>query len=313
MNVSVDTPDHTQKTVPGIFNIKSTLLALWRKRFLLLSCGLLPTLIAMLYGMIAKPVYVSTSILAPVNLEYELGGQLGKVSGQQLGGLARLAGLSLGSGGDQVTEAISLMSSQDFALRISEKHNFQQSWFIKRWNSKTRSWKINEGGVVNSIKTIFPVYNESKRDSQRPTRDEIHTAYRKHSKIMLNDTSGLVTVEGHARTPNEAKILTESIIFDINRSMRAQAINQARASRQYLESQLKVAQASELRNAMSDIIQLQLRRETLAYTTPNYVFRVIDPATLPQKATSPRPFVLMAVAFALGLFFGALLIIWRDV
>ena len=94
---------------------------------------------------------------------------------------------------------------------------------------------------------------------------------------------------------------------------RRRAVAESRASIEYLEKELATTITVDTRNAISRLMEAQIKQRMLANVTVEYAFRVIDRALAPDLKDMIRPkrLLLVAFGFVLGLLVGVIVVLLR--
>ena len=93
------------------------------------------------------------------------------------------------------------------------------------------------------------------------------------------------------------------VIKDLNNAIREQEIDEAESSIAYLRQQIEQTPLTELRKLFFNLIQSQTETMMLANVREEYVFKTIDPATIPEFKSEPK----RALICILGTFLGGFL------
>jgi len=88
-------------------------------------------------ALLITPVYRVTTVLAPARAEGGLGGLLGGAMGQ-LGGLAEMAGVSIGGGDGATEEALAVLGSQEFTQRFIVQENLLPILYASKWDAAAK-------------------------------------------------------------------------------------------------------------------------------------------------------------------------------
>jgi capsular polysaccharide biosynthesis protein len=96
------------------------------------------------------------------------------------------------------------------------------------------------------------------------------------------------------------------LVDRVNDRVRARAIGDADHTITYLEQELKNAEAVEIRTALFNMIESQLKIKSVATVRKQYVFQVLDPAAPADKDVRlrPHPGLYTVVGFVVGLILG---------
>jgi LPS O-antigen subunit length determinant protein (WzzB/FepE family) len=88
---------------------------------------------------------------------------------------------------------------------------------------------------------------------------------------------------------------------------RSQDVNEANRAIAYLRSQLEQTQLVDMQRVFYQLIESQTRITMLADVRDEYMFRVIDPATMPDQRNSPRRSLMVIIGAFAGVFLALLL------
>jgi uncharacterized protein involved in exopolysaccharide biosynthesis len=266
---------------PGI----DSLIAAIRRRLLLVAAVSVAFGIAMaIVAHISTPIYRGTTILAPADLEKKgsssgLSSALGSV-----GGFAALAGLGLGGNDYATEEAIAVLKSKYFTEGFIQDNNLLPDLFPKLWDASSGRWKAE-------VKKI-------------PTLGKAFYAFDRIRKVERDAKSGLITMRIDWKDPVKAANWTNQMVDRLNEEMRTRALDQGEASLGYLQKEFVNTADVTTREAISRLMENQIKQEMLAHVTKEYSLQVIDKA-IPADADDPvRPVKILYVAF--GLFFGTI-------
>jgi capsular polysaccharide biosynthesis protein len=91
----------------------------------------------------------------------------------------------------------------------------------------------------------------------------------------------------------------------LNDEMRARATADAEASLGYLQNEFATTADVSTREAISKLIESQVKQKMLAHVTQEYALRVIDKAEVADADAPVRPVKILFLA--LGIVFGAIL------
>lgn len=204
-----------------------------------------------------------------------------------LGGLAAMAGVDIKAGDEQTQEALGVLKSKQFTEAFIADKNLMPELFAKKWDPVKKGWKgsADEWPTLNKAYDLFD--------------ERIRT-------IDNNKKSGLITMGITWKDRNEAAEWANDMVARLNGVMRARAIEQSSKNIGYLEGELKNANYVEIRDAINQLIEAQIRDKMVATATEEYAFRVVDHGIPSDKDEPARPKKLLMIAggIALGLLIG---------
>ena len=132
--------------------------------------------------------------------------------------------------------------------------------------------------------------------------DNVVGKYKNHN---VNDKqTGFVTVSVEHYSPVVAKQWVDWLVQDINATVMRQDVNEAEQAIKYLNKQIAATSLADLQNVFFRLIEEQTKIVMLANVSPEYLFRVVDPAYVPEKHSKPNRLVILILAMFLGGFVG---------
>lgn len=268
------------------FSLVDLALVLLSYKWLILASVLVTTGLAAAVALLAAPSYKVETVLAPVSDE-SAGGAAAALVGQ-LGGLASLAGVELGSTADAKNQAKALLQSRTLTSRFIEDGRLLPILFASDWDSDLLRWTKAEAEPTlwMGIKAF---------DDVRSVSEDAQT--------------GLVTLSIEWTDPSLAAEWIDTLTTMVNEEMRQRTIAEANRSLQFLSRELKATNVLEVQQAIYRMIEQQTQMLMLANVRDQYVFKVIDPPIAPDldDPTSPRRGLLAALGVVLGLMLGVFL------
>lgn len=233
------------------------------------------------------PVYRAATVLVPASGDRSnLGNALNSALGQ-LGGLASLAGVNMGTGDLNTEEALAVLHSREFIEKFIVEENLMPRLFADNWDPKTLKWK----GSPKDEPTLSRGY-----------RRFTHGIF----LVAQDKKTGLVTLEIDWTDADEAARWANELVERINAEMRGRAIAKSEASIGYLEKEMASTAAVETHMAESKLMETVVEKKMLANITNEYAFRVIDKATRPPRdePIKPKKLLLLMAGPLVGFLFG---------
>jgi hypothetical protein len=129
--------------------------------------------------------------------------------------------------------------------------------------------------------------------------------------ITENAKTGLVTMTISWKDPVQAAAWANGLVKLTNDYLRDKAIARSERNIQYLTSQAAKANALELRAAIFELLQNEIKTEMVSRGNDEYALKVIDPAAVPEKQASPQPVLLSLSAALAALALYSLIIVIR--
>jgi len=248
-----------------------------------------------------KPnVYTAKGIFVPA--QSDSGGGLSQLAGQ-FGGLAGMAGISLGGGkGDDNAIALELLKSRSFLQHFIKKHNILPELLATNtWDSETNTLVYDE-----------TMYLENEKKWVRgapPGRKVIPTPWEGYYTLLnliqveYISKKGFINISVTYLSPEIATKWLNLLIADLNSYWRLQEKKIAVDSIEYLQQQVKKTNNSEMQTIFYSIIAEQTQKILLTEVRKEYLFKTLAPIVIPEEKSAPS----RALIVAAGTFLGGLL------
>jgi LPS O-antigen subunit length determinant protein (WzzB/FepE family) len=249
----------------------------WSGRWLIIAITALFAASGVAYALLAQEWWRAEVVLAPADKK-ALPGALG-----QLGGLASLAGVNIGGGGDQ--EPLAVLKSRGFA----------------------RDFIAEQG--------LMPVLLKGERSSDgKPLdiRDAVRVFERKVRTVSDDKKTGLVTLGVRWKDPETAADWANLMVQRLNTRLRAQALAESQRNVDYLQREMAASTVVSLQQSMGRVLEGEMQKLMLARGNEQFAFKVIDPATPPKLRDAPKRALVAIVATLAGGFLGLLAVFLRK-
>jgi len=259
---------------------------LWRRKLLIVAITAVFALSSVVYALLATEWYRAEVVLAPTDSKSTQG------LAAQLGGIASLAGITVGS--TSTAEPLAVLGSRDFARSFIEDYDLVKVLFDDEWDESTDSWKSNDPKKQPDIREAVKYF----RDNVRTVRQDINT--------------GLVTLTIEWKNPVLAAAWANVLVRRLNESMRERAIAEAQANIDYLQAELASTNLVTLQQSIGRLIESEVQKLMLARGHEEFVFRVVDTADVPHLRHWPKRTLIVLLATFLGGTLGAAIAISLD-
>jgi len=302
MNRTTDQPYYPDDEI----DLRELFATLWRGKWIVIATTIIFAAAGVFYALSKPNIYQSSVLIAPVQDEGGAGGLSG-----QLGGLASLAGISLGSGGsNQTVMARAVLQSRAFLTDFIHRHNLIIPLMASdAWDMESEKWLINRE-VYNPEAGEWLTDEEGK--SLKPTNwDMVKTFKENHLSMSSDEETGMVTLNIKSQAPPVAKDWAEKLVHDINEHMRAQDVEEAEARIAYLEEKLGDTNIAGMQQVFYQLIESETRTVMLTNAQDEYVFKTVDPAVVPQEKSEPKRALIAIVATMLGGMLGVFIVFVR--
>lgn len=257
------------------------LLELWNTMFkhkrMILWSGFGAAIVAAAISLMLPNVYRAEILLSPAQTEETKAGGLSSALGG-LGGLASMAGISLGGTGT-TEESIAVLKSREFLWKFVQEKKLVPILF--------------EPGLL--AKWIQP---------ELPGQLDVHRLFIEGNKLIVtNDAeTGLVSIAVEWEDPVLAADWTNSLVARLNQYLAQQAISRSEENLKYLNEELMRTPVEEMRKVLFDLIASEQRKAMLASTQKDFAFKVLDPAVTPDKKIKPKRTIIVIAVSIIAVF-----------
>lgn len=287
-------------------DLKELFLALWAGKWWIIACVFVFALAGAGYAIMKPNIYRSDVLLSP-----SAGSSSSGISGQ-LGGLASLAGISLGGGGSNKSDlALQVLTSRKFVGDFIEQHQILVPLMAtKGWDKNTNTLKYDDS--IYDIKTKQWLKDDDGKSLQ-PTLLETTQYFIKNIMSVNSDTkTGMVTLSVDYYSPDVAQRWVTWLVSDLNEEMRLHDMQDAKSSIKYLNQQLEKTSLTDSRDMLYQLVEQQTKTLMLANVRKEYVFETVDPAVVAEQKSKPKRALIVAVSLVLGGFLGCLIVLIRQ-
>ncbi|EGQ8469065.1 lipopolysaccharide biosynthesis protein [Vibrio alginolyticus] len=301
-------PPQSQPTGDEI-DLRELFKALWKGKWIIIVTTFVFAASSVLYALSLPNIYKSDALLAPA--ESSNGGGLSKMAGQ-LGGLAALAGLNLGAGESSQTDlAVQVMKSRQFVEAFIKKHDLLVPLMA------AKDWNLANNKLILDEELYNPNTGEWLREpnglrGSTPTAQEAFEVFNKEVLSISQDKdSGLYTVSVKHYSPYVAQQWVNWLVEDINKVMRERTIAETSQNLAYLNTQLQKTAVADMQSTFYKLIEEQTKSLMLAEVQEEFVFKIVDPAVVPELKDSPKRALICILGILLGGMLGVAIVIVR--
>tara|TARA_R110002074_G_scaffold291000_1_gene462819 strand:- start:22174 stop:23109 length:936 start_codon:yes stop_codon:yes gene_type:complete len=276
-------------------DLRQLFATLWAGKWLFVAFTVVFATGGVAFALMKPDIYQASVLVAPANDD---GGAQG-LSGQ-LGGLASLAGINLGSGGsNQTVIAKEVLQSRAFLSNFIRRHELAAPLKAATgWDIKSQRW-LYDRELFNS--DIGEWLFDEQGESFAPTEWDLVKAFKGNNlSVSESKDTGMLTVSVSSLSPIAAREWATKLIADINEHMRREDVGSSEARIAYLESKLSETSIAGMQQVFYQLIESETRTVMLANAQPEYVFKTIDPAVVPQEKSEPKRALIVVLAVMLG-------------
>jgi len=230
-------------------------------------------------------MYKSTAVLAPA--ESASGGGLGR-----LAGLASIAGINLGSGGNKTEEALQILQSWAFIEEfIQEQDIAPQVFAAKTWNLQSREL-VYDSEVYDPETKVWLRDPSKDKTEPEPSSWELYEVFSQMLSAGRDDKTGFYSVSIESHSPENSKVWVDAILEKINKDIKAQDRKEAEANIEFLKAQAATTDLAGMQSVFYGLIADQTKSLMLASGSDDYVFRVLILPRVPEQKSAPSRSVI---------------------
>jgi len=260
---------------------------------------------SVIYALSVPNQYKATALLAPAQSD---GGGLSGAIGQ-LGGLASLAGVSIGGGESSESEiAQEIMTSWSFVEGfIADNVLAVEVYAAEGWSKGSNELQINQETYDSEgnewlIEDEFGVVGP-------PSSWQLFKAFSERVAVSEDKKSGLVSVSIEYYSPQIAKQWLDLYISAINKHMQERQVKKVSNNISYLEAQIGKTSIAEMREVFYTIIEEQTKNKMVAEASPDYAFVAVSPSMVPEEKSQPKRALICILGTLLGGMLSVLLVL----
>lgn len=297
----VPQPQAYANNVDDEIDLRELFWIFWAEKWLIIGVTALFAIGSVIYALMQTDIYRAEVVLAPANNDQNTNGL-----SAQLGGAAAFLGVNVGgAAGDDISTAIAILKSRQFLARFIQENDILIPMFAGSWDKQAGE------SVIDA--EIYDVSNGIWLSEEGPP--SMQDAYRTLNSVLSISGpapgTGIVTVAINWHNPIEAAEWVNELVAAINTEIKSQDVNEANRAITYLRGQLEQTQLVDMQRVFYQLIESQTRVTMLADVRDEYVFRVIDPAVVPDFKVAPRRSVFALVGTLTGSLFAFVIVFLR--
>ena len=297
------TKPHENLILGDEVNVLDIAYLLWDKKLFITSFTSIAAIISVLYALYLPSIYTSTALLAPSNnQESGMGGGLG-----QYAGVASLAGISLpGSSGEKSVEAVQRIQSFEFFEKyLLPTISLQNLMAIDIDKNNTINY-LEEDFDIESQQWVRPAIYPL---SSKPSSQEAYRVFSKLLSIDEDKLTGFINISIEHQSPYIAQKWVQQIITQINESMREIEKAETTKSVDFLNRQIANIFYEEVRQAISALIQQQVKNLMVIESNEYYVLKILDSPIVPERRSAPVRSLIAILGTLFGIVFSTVTVI----
>jgi len=280
-------------------------MVLWAGKIKIIAITALFAIASVIYALSVPNQYKATALLAPAQSS---GGGLSGALGQ-LGGLASLAGVSIGGGESSEAQiAQEIMKSWSFIESFIADNDLAVEVFAAEgWSKGSNELQINDD-VYDTQNKQWLVENEAGVMGP-PSSWSLFKAFSGRLAVSEDKKSGLVSVSIEYYSPQIAKQWLDMYVSAVNAHMQQRQVAKVTNNINYLQAQIEKTSIAEMREVFYTIIEEQTKNKMLAEASPEYAFVAVSPSMVPEEKSQPKRALICMLGTLLGGMLSVLLVL----
>jgi len=256
------------------------------------------SIITLIYSLSLPNIYHSSALLNASKAEDSASGLLDLASYTSFAGLDLTSNTS-DSNSEKAMEK--LISLSFFEKNILPNIFLPDLMALDSWDLESNELVYDDD--IFNISTKKWVRDFVKPNKKIPSAQESFKVFHEKHLRLLEDNKGFVHLTIKHQSPYVAKDWVELIFKEINSFYRQKDKAEAEKAISYLNEQLSKTSFSEIKQALAELLKIEIQKTALVEAKESYVFDYIDsPAVMEQKLEPTRSLICL-----LGAMFGILL------
>jgi LPS O-antigen subunit length determinant protein (WzzB/FepE family) len=226
-----------------------------------------------------------------------------------LGGLASLAGVSIGGGESSESQiAQEIMKSWSFVEGfIADNELAVKVYAAEGWSKGSNELLINQDTYDSENNQWLT--KDSSGNIAPPTSWQLFRKFSGMLSVSENKKSGLVSVSIEYYSPKLAKEWLDMYVSAINEHMQSRQVAKVSNNINYLEAQIDKTSIAEMREVFYTIIEEQTKNKMVAEASPEYAFVAVSPSMVPEEKSQPKRASISILGTLLGGILSVLLVL----
>lgn len=213
------------------------------------------------------------------------------------------------------TKAKALLTSKSFFMDFVSKRNIVVPLI------ESKGWNESQNIILTKYgEYTYPpqlnIENKSNEDYLQNSK-MMHSAYilwRKNIlKVKADPLTGFYNISITHHSPYFSKDIVDWLVQDINNAMQSLEIKQSNRALDSLEKELAQNISPDMKNVISSLIRENMQKKTLASSSEDYIFTILDPAFRPEFKSSPKRLLILIASVTLIFFIHAFIIIFQFI
>lgn len=265
-------------------DLRELIKVLWAGKLVIILCTVVAAVASVSYALLATEIYRSQ---ASVQIRDENRSGLSS----QMGGLAALAGISIGAGDQNRNLALTALKSRAVIQHMIEEKGLLPILYTDDWDAANKRW----------------------RTPNPPTPWKAYELFmNKVLSVSVDKASGIVTIGIEWKDPALAAEWVETLIARVNTFVNEATVREAEQNLKFLDRQAQATTMVELRKTIFSMMEGEIKRLMVARNPETAPLRVIDPAFVPERRVRPKRALIAILGTLAGGLLGGMIVLARS-
>ncbi|MBU2917746.1 LPS O-antigen length regulator [Psychrosphaera sp. F3M07] len=277
-------------------DLKELFNVIWAEKIKIVAISFVFAVVSVFYALSLPNIYKATTVLAPTSQE-STGGLGGLAS--QYGGLAAMAGINLGSGGDnKIEHALELMKSWHYLDSFINKYNLKPTFMaVEGWNKATNEL-VYDDSLYNAKTSTW--LTDTDGETLEPLSIDTYKEVSKFIMVSQENDTGLIKLDVSHYSPNVAYELTKLLTKELNNHFRELDKQEAEASINFLTNKINGTSNTEMRQVFYSMIEAHSKTLMMTEVNKQYLVKTLVPTMMPEEKDSPKRALILILGVILG-------------
>lgn len=280
-----------------VIDLYNVFLLFWNKKKLIISITSVFAVFSILFALSLPNTYTSSVLLAPADTDDSLQ--------SQLPGLPSISGVPsfgvLSSNLSKNKEGIArIRSFEFFSNYFLPNIKLENLIAVKDWDPLTDNLKYDNDIFNDDLQEW--VRDVEFPQSVIPSEQEAYESYIAKLLVVEDLETSFIRISIDHHSPKIAQKWVNIIVNEINESMRRIDADIAERSISYLNEKSSSTNIQPIQEAISKLLENQMKILMLTYSNQSYVFKTLDSPIAPEKNSGPnRAVICIVITFFGGL------------
>jgi hypothetical protein len=293
----------------GNIDLRLLFRLLVKRNRLILRTVVLGFVLAVLWLVVADPVYEARLVVAPkpaLNREIRSGG-LG-----QLSNLAALAGANVQSPGDDYFERYRyLLTSNQVADVVAADLPIMKRLYPRHWDERHQVWRPPDDALSTLKRGTKILLGFS--PWHPPNGEDVHHLLQKAMTVSQDQKNSFITLLVHHKDRETVGLLAAKVHALADRMVRDQALALAQDRIKYLDQKIRNETVQDYRQLLVTLLGKEETSLMTLLADKEFSAETLDPVHVPRKPVSPKPIIVLALALALSLVIGVVVAVVLEI